>query len=104
MDLLLQFYKATRERFPAIVALADERHVRDGWDLDDAFAYSWFQSLANMLNAHMCRMAGQKSCKTVFDYMRQQFLNGSLEVRNCIDVSFVENLFWGMPAAKATWY
>lgn len=104
MDSLLQFYRATRERFPLIVKLADKQHVADGWDLNDEFAYSWFQSLANLLNANMRKEAGLDICEMVFEYMRQQYLDGSPEVRNCIDVSFVENLFWQVSSKKAKSY
>lgn len=103
MDSILQFYRNTRERFPTIVDKTDKEHLRR-WDLGYEYAYSWFQSLANMLNAEMRKQVDSDVAGTIFDYMREQFVTGSTEVRNCIDVSFVENLFWQVPSETARLY
>lgn len=103
MDSILQFYRTTRERFPTIVARTDKEHLKN-WELDDEYAYTWFQSLAHTLNAEMRKQAGLDIAGMIFDYMREQFAIGSAEVRDCIDVSFVENLFWQVSPEKARLY
>jgi len=103
MDSILQFYRKTRERFATVVDKTDKEHLKS-WELDDEYAYSWFQSLANMLNAEMQKQVGLDVAETLFDYMREQFSTGSPEVQNCIDVSFVENLVWRVSSEKARPY
>jgi hypothetical protein len=93
MDPIVQFYRETRDRFPNILAETDKVHLQT-WDMDDEWAYMWFHSLADMLNANMRKNARLEDAGAVFDHMRDQFMIGCGEVRNCIDVTFVENLYW----------
>ena len=93
MNPIAQFYRETRDRFPSILVETDKLHLQT-WDMDDEWAYMWFHSLADMLNANMRKNASLDIAGSIFDYMRDRFMTGCGEVRNCIDVSFVENLFW----------
>jgi hypothetical protein len=93
MNPIAQFYRETRDRFPSILAETDKLHLQT-WDMDDEWAYMWFHSLADMLNANMRKNASLDIAGSIFGYMRDRFMTGCGEVRNCIDVSFVENLFW----------
>ena len=105
MDSILHFYIQTRERIPSIVEKTNKEHLRAGWDLeDDEHAYMWFHSLADMLNEEMRKQMSVEVAGIVFDFMSDQFLIGTADVRNCIDVSFVENLFWEVPPQKARIY
>jgi hypothetical protein len=104
MDSLLQFYKETRERFPGIAEKTDREHLKAGWELCDEYAYMWFHSLADMLNEEMRKQTSVDDAGTVFDFMRDQFLIRTAAVRTCIDVSFVENLFWEVSPEKAHIY
>jgi len=92
MDPILQFYHETRERFPALVAETDRKHQAT-CGVDDIYPYLWFEALANVLNATMRKGTGLDVAGKVFDDMRHRFATGGAEVRNCIDVAFVENLF-----------
>jgi hypothetical protein len=103
MDPIVQFYRETRDRFPNILADTDKVHLQT-WELDDEDAYMWFHSLADMLNANMRKNARLEDAGAVFDYMRDQFMTGGGEVRNCIDVSFVENLYWEVSPDRARPY
>jgi hypothetical protein len=105
MDSILHFYIQTRERIPSIVEKTNKEHLRAGWDLeDDEHAYMWFHSLADMLNEEMRKQMSVEVAGIVFDFMSDQFLIGTADVRHCIDVSFVENLFWQVPPQKARIY
>lgn len=104
MDSIRQLYIQTRERFPGIVEKTDKEHLKAGWELDDEDAYMWFHSLADMLNEEMRTQMSAEVAGTVFDFMSDQFLIGTRDVRNCIDVSFVENLFWEVSPQKALAY
>jgi hypothetical protein len=104
MDSLLQFYRETRERFPGIVEKTDKEHMKAGWEPRDEDAYMWFHSLADMFNEEMRQQRSPELAGAVFDFVRDQFLMGTADVRNCIDVSFVENLYWRVPPEKARLY
>ncbi len=52
---VLAFYNETRERFPELTAKADWEHIKYWGELDQEFAYSWFESLAKALNEEMSR-------------------------------------------------
>jgi len=103
MDPIVQFYRGTRDRFPDILAETDKVHLQT-WEVADEYAYMWFHSLADMLNEHMRRGTRLDSAGSIFDYMRDRFMTGCGEVRNCIDVSFVENLFWRVSPGHAHMY
>lgn len=101
MQTVEAFYVETRRRFPDLAERADREHVRLWGEVDIAFAYSWFGSLANSLCALMQRHQLLERCSELFNYVDVQFELGSDEVRNCIDVSLVENLFWQVPGELA---
>ena len=103
MDSLLRFYRETRKRFSNVVEKVDRVHLKS-WELDDEYAYSWFGSLADSLNTDMRQGVGSDVAEALFEYMKDQFIAGSADVRNCIDVSFVENLFWQVSPQKAEPY
>ena len=101
---VLEFYYETRKKFPVITEKADREHIRNWGDLDPEFAYSWFESLASVLNKEMRREVSPDKYSGVFKYMSTSFNNGDKEVRNCIDAAFTENLFWQVAADKAEPY
>ncbi|HEY0586773.1 MAG TPA: hypothetical protein VGD52_11610 [Pseudoduganella sp.] len=99
------FYLAARERFPALAQKAD-RHFLKYWTEQPSVEapYSWFESAANALNDEMRREGYLSECAEFFRFVAGVFASASEEVRRCIDVSFVENLFWQVPPAKAAAY
>lgn len=103
MDPIPQFYRETRERFPTIVEATDRKHL-EIWELNDEDAYMWLHSLADTLSVNMRTSAALDVAGTIFDYMAERFATGSAEIRRCIDVAFVENLFWLVPPYSAAVY
>lgn len=103
METNASFYLAVRKRFPILAQKADRKYLKD-WDEQpsEANAYSWFQFLANALNDEMRQEAYLPESGEAFIFIAHVFASGSEEVRRCIDVSFVENLFWEVPPAKAS--
>ncbi|WP_431478581.1 DUF7674 family protein [Massilia eburnea] len=99
------FYLAARERFPALAQKADRKYLKY-WNEQPLAAepYSWFESAANALNDDMQREDSLVECSQFFEFVTNVFASASEEVRQCIDVSFVENLFWQVPPAKAAAY
>jgi hypothetical protein len=101
---VLDLYNAVREQFPAATALADRVHVRQWGELDPAFSYSWFESLAYALNGEMSREEPYETHEPLFLFLAKALVQRGDAVHNCIDVAFVENLFWQVPAEKRACY
>jgi hypothetical protein len=84
-----------REKFPEISELADSLHIKMWGTFNESDdSYIWFESLANAINIHMSRGIDPVQHETLFSYIAGAHANGSREVKECIDVSFTENLFW----------
>lgn len=65
--------------------------------------HSWFESLANAVNLEMSRGIDPTTHGALFARL-ERALNSSEEVFRCLDVAFVENLFWQVPTANADPY
>lgn len=104
MKTIAELYTAVRHCFPEVIAKTDREHARLWGEVSPDFAYSWFGSLANVLNAEMNEGAGYSAHSSLFTFMADCLRDCSQEVHNCIDVSFVENLFWQVPSNKAAPY
>lgn len=101
METVLDLYNAVRDRFPEITAKADREHIKYWGELDPEFAYSWFHSLANALNGEMSRETDCRAHEELMVFISGALQGCSKEIHTCIDVSFVENLFWQVPGIKA---
>jgi len=105
MDTNASFFRAARRAFPSLAGKAD-RHFLKYWNEQpsEENAYSWFASVANALNQDMRRSACPSECAEFFKFVAHSFCSASGEVKRCIDVSFVENLFWQVSPAKSAAY
>lgn len=101
---VLKMYSEFRTEFPNIATKADEIHIEFWGSLDPEYTYSWFESLAKALNREMRNGVEATTYKGVFEYFRKAYLFGGDEAKNCIDVSFTENLFWRVQPEKAIEY
>jgi hypothetical protein len=105
MDPVVSLYQSVKEKFPALSAKADAFHKKRWEDmLDIGGEYAWFEALADALNDEMQREAPYRIHKALFEYIAGACAGGSAEVKQCIDVSFVENLFWQIPSQKCAPY
>jgi hypothetical protein len=104
MKTVLELYVALRERFPELASRADKLHVRRWNELNADLAHVWFESLAQTVNADMAADVPCQDHSALFSCLASAFDSGSEEVKSCIDVSFVENLFWEVPPGKAERY
>lgn len=104
METVIDLFNSIRGRFPSICEQADEFHIRLFGDVDPEFAYSWFESLANALNAEISRGVEARIHAPLFNYVSGSFATASPAVRNCIDSAFIENLFWQIPHIKCAPY
>ncbi len=98
-------YHDFRKRFPEVTQAADARHIKVWDSVDDETAFSWFESLAGAINDQMGAPDEGVNVSSVFSYFGEQLQGSDNEVKNCIDVSFVENLFWEVQpnSAASAW-
>jgi len=100
----IDFYHRTRSEFPELTAMADREHVRVWGEVDEDTAFCWFESLAKALNQEMRNGVPSKGYNHLFRYFNDQYREGCNKVKECIDVSFIENLFWDVPSSKCETY
>ena len=98
---VLQLYKDFRKRFPQVTQAADVRHIKVWGSVDDEIAFCWFESLAGAINDQMGTPKEAIDLNSIFSFFETQLLDSDIEVKNCIDVSLVENLFWEVPPSSA---
>jgi hypothetical protein len=98
---VLEMYHDFRRRFPEMTQAADTRHVKIWGSVDDETAYSWFESLAGAINNQIGGAQKDTDLISVFSFFDRRLQGSDTEVKNCIDVSFVENLFWEVRPSSA---
>ncbi|KQV94560.1 hypothetical protein [Rhizobacter sp. Root1221] len=105
MDPVVALYQSVKEKFPALSVRADAFH-KTRWEdmLDIGAEYAWFEALADALNDEMRRGIPYQTHKALFEYIAGAYTAGSTAVKQCIDVSFVENLFWQIPSERCAPY
>jgi len=104
MESLLDLYREVRERFPEAAARADLEHKRRGIEVDPEYAYLWVEHLAYALNSQMTKGIPFPQHEALFRFFSDALTRGGDEVKQCIDVAFVENLFWHVDTALAQDY
>jgi len=99
-----ELYEEFRKKFPEITEKADVEHAQQFGEISQEFSYLWFENLANAINREMLSDIPAKEYTEIFEFMRSRFMLGDEKVKDCIDVSFTENLFWSVPKDKANDY
>lgn len=97
-------YEVVREKFPEVTGRADDEHIRLYDEIDPEMDALWFESLANALNLEMKTWAPAEQYQDLLNFFSAQYRDGSAETKRSIDVSFVENLFWQVPAERVVPY
>ena len=99
------FCRLIKERWPDISSKADIEYERLWGDFTgEYYSYSWFEALANALNKEMGRGVSASAYQDLLSLISASFDSGDEAVRVCIDVAFVENLFWQVPKNKSADY
>ncbi len=96
--------KDVQTKFPELAASANQEHIYKFNDEDFDLDSLWFESFANSVNRAMSSANGLETCKLVFNYFSEVYEKEDPEIRNCIDVSFVENLFWNVSSENSEIY
>ena len=98
-------YGAVRIKFPAMAERADlvfKELFGDSEPHDNP--YTWFESLASVLNADMRLETPFRVHESLLLFMDGAASRNCKEVSDCIDAAFVENLFYGVPPHKRVPY
>lgn len=92
---LLEFYNVLKSRFPEATTSANREYIRQ-WDekKTDGKAYSWFESLAKVINQDVESSTEATRYQALLEFISSTYESSEPEVRNCIHVSFIEHLFW----------
>ena len=91
-----RFIRALRTGHPREAQQTDALMHDRGFPLDNA-GFLWVEALADVTNQLMC--AGQSDkIRALFQDIAGIYQDASDPVRDCIDVSYVENLFFDCPA------
>ena len=92
-------YDAFRGQFSDLAVATDARTKDSCFEFDDGPAVQplWFECLADELNDRMAAPEYRKQIVAVFMFMDACFRAGDADTQRCIDVCFVENLFWNVP-------
>ena len=101
---LPELYNSVRERFPTISQKADGLHVQLWGPPEAGSPYVWSESLANAINLEMATEVDPADYKALLNFLDGALASGSAELRDCLDVSFMENLFWRVACVKARPY
>ncbi len=94
---LLILYQVFKSNFADLAQRADQRHLRVWGSVEDS-VYGWFECLAEEMNLDMRAGQQHQIHRAIFEFFRQQFMLGDESIKNCIEVAWLENLFWQVPA------
>ena len=89
-----EMYHDFRAQYSALSIAVDARHLVVWGSVDDTTAFMWFESLANVLNTRMGDVSQHAEIGAVLAYFEKALRTGDAGVKKCIEVSFVETLFW----------
>jgi len=101
-----KFYNAIKEKYPEISEQADAEYMKQWGECNDLeyYSHSWFEALANVLNKQMYLSVPAERFKDLFLDIGIAFKSDDDDVRKCIDVALVENLYWQVAPEKAESY
>jgi len=98
---VIELFEEFRNRFPDLSDRVDIEHEKSWGEVDPENSFCWFESLANVINSDMHAEVPPASYNDVFEFFRSSYLMGSDKVKECIDVSVTENMFWKVSPEKA---
>lgn len=104
LETVREMYENFISIFPEISNSVDEDRVKYLDDVGFGTPFYWFECLANYINKEMIKGTNPNRFKEVFEYFRSIYHFGNSKIKECIDVSFTENLFHDVHPSKAKSY
>jgi hypothetical protein len=96
------FVKSIRQALPDAAAKTDEIMRGRGFDSEEDAEFIWVEALADVTNMYI-RRRNQEEVERELSFFSKQWDRGTDIVRNCIDVSYVENLLWDLASEDKEW-
>jgi hypothetical protein len=97
-----EFLRAIRNALPDAAAKTDEIMRGRGFDSDEDAEYLWVEALADLTNIHI-RQRNQTDLRKELAFFSMQIDQGTETVKNCINVSYVENLMFDLASEDKKW-
>ena len=99
-----RFLAELKVNFPEISRKTDVIHINTWGCLDSKSNFSWLENLARAINNEMANDVPAHRYQQLFSFLSKQYQSDDPLIKEYIDVSFVENLFWKIPKDKAASY
>ena len=96
------FIKAIRKALPNAAEKTDAIMHERGFESDQEAEYLWVEALADVTNMYV-HQRNQHEVGEQLRFFSEQFDLGTDTVKNCIDVSYVENLMWNLNVEDKKW-
>ena len=87
------FIDEIREMFPEASKLADRNHRDLGFEPEDEAFSIWLENFSKATDEYMNKDQSDEVAQH-FSFFSLKVRTGTPEIRQLIDVSYVENLFW----------
>lgn len=98
-----EFVQAIRNALPEAAQKTDHMMRGRGWDSDEGAEYIWVEALADVTNMYV-RRRDQQEVEKHLRFFAVELDRRSDAVKNCIDVSYVENLMWDLKREDKAWF
>ena len=97
-----KFFERIRDALPEVASKTDEIMRERGFNSDDETEYLWLEALADITNMYIQRR-NQDKLRKALHFFSKEFDSGTNTIKNCIDVSYMENLMWDLNSADKKW-
>ena len=96
------FIRTIRNALPNAAEKTDAIMHECGFESDEEAEYLWVEAFADVTNMYV-HQRNQHEVEEQLRFFSEQFDRGTDTVKNCIDVSYVENLMWNLKAEDKKW-
>jgi len=90
-----EFVLSIRKELPLESDLTDQKMLERGFDLEDELHHLWVEQLADVTNEFLRQKNFEEATKQL-NFFASSYNSGNYHVKNCIDVSYAENLMWNL--------
>jgi hypothetical protein len=101
-DEISEFVQLIRSQFPLASTRTDQLMAERGFEIEDDLLYLWIEALADVTNEFI-RQRSESEIRRLFAFFSFRFDTENEKIKNCIEVSYVENLMFNAGTADAKW-
>ncbi len=96
------FVGLIRSQFPLASTRTDQLMVERGFEIENDLFYLWIEALADVTNEFI-QQKSESEIRCLFAFFSRRFDTENEKIKNCIEVSYVENLMFDAGNADAEW-